>query len=268
MAASGGERSASGPPHRHRRRARHSRSAPAASPSCWWRLRCRRPQRTGIVGPRRSAATQVTMAPAARKRQEGTHGGAGRVPRRPRGRTACWRHTVSSPGRRQGRSMKAPVRSFTVLTAAVLAAAHGAAQSSASRDQHRAQREAVVVEALANRASRVREAGRTGAGNNAIDRKPPGAAWIRTAHREQTVHLERRQAPSRSALPRQMRQRRRPPSPLRSDHRRAGRPALFHVRCRCPETLTRTLSISDSGLHACDETEPEIQKPYGLLDGR
>ena len=87
MAASGGERSASGPPHRHRRRARHSRSAPAASPSCWWRLRCRRPQRTGIVGPRRSAATQVTMAPAARKRQEGTHGGAGRVPRRPRGRT-------------------------------------------------------------------------------------------------------------------------------------------------------------------------------------
>ena len=90
--------------------------------------------------------------------------------------------------------MKAPVRSFTVLTAAVLAAAHGAAQSSASRDQHRAQREAVVVEALANRASRVREAGRTGAGNNAIDRKPQGAAWIRTAHREQTVHLERRQA--------------------------------------------------------------------------
>ena len=44
---------------------------------------------------------------------------------------------------------QAPARSFAVLTAAVLAAAHGAVQSSASLDDHRAQREAVVTEALA-----------------------------------------------------------------------------------------------------------------------
>lgn len=40
---------------------------------------------------------------------------------------------------------KAPIRSFTVLTAAVLAAAHGAVQSTASLDDRRARAGAPVT---------------------------------------------------------------------------------------------------------------------------
>lgn len=42
---------------------------------------------------------------------------------------------------------QAPIRSFTVLTAAVLAAAHGAVQSTASLDGRRPRTEAAVMEA-------------------------------------------------------------------------------------------------------------------------
>jgi len=58
----------------------------------------------------------------------------------------AYRVLIRTPPRK---SHETGARSFAVLTAAVLAAAHGAVQSSASLDDHRAQREAVVVEALA-----------------------------------------------------------------------------------------------------------------------